>query len=391
MTDITDPHPLRVVVAGGGVAALEAVLALHELAGRRVAVTLLTSSAEVVIRPMAVREPFDDRGPDRFAIAPILDELGAAQVVDDLASVDPASRTVTTTSGEVVAYDALIVAVGARQVVRYEHAVTIDDRKLDELLDGLHRDIERDAIRSLAFVAPPRMGWPLPLYELAMLTSHRARDLGIELAVTVVVPDDRPLAMFGSTASAGIAALLRDRRIDLRTSAQAEVPHRHQVVLNPGERRLQVDRVIALPELFGPAIEGLPHDQHGFLPVDECNRVPGTTGAVFAVGDASDYPIKHGGLAAQMADVAARAIAERAGAPVVMRPFDPVLRGMLLTGQEPRYLYAHRIGTHSFDSEFSKTPTWDPPSKISSHYLAPFLEQRRPVSAVGPAGSVSAR
>jgi sulfide:quinone oxidoreductase len=380
MTDITDPTPLRVVVAGGGVAALEAVLALHELAGPRVAVTLLTTATEVVMRPMAVREPFAYPGPNRYAISPILGEVGATQIADALTTVDAVARTVTTTSGNEVAYDALIVAVGATPAVRYEHAVTIDDRKLDDLLHGMIQDIEGDYIHSLAFVAPPRMGWPLPLYELALMTSHRAWDMGIDLAVTIVTPEDRPLAVFGSAVSAGVSTLLRDRRIDLLTSAHAEVPHRREIVMNPGDRHLQVDRVIALPELFGPSIPGLPHDEYGFLPVDELRRVQGTSGHVYAVGDAVDFPIKHGGLATQMSDIAARSIAARAGAPVVPSPFDPVLRGMLLTGHEPRYLYAHRIGSHSFDSEFGKTPTWDPPTKISSHYLAPFLERHTAVA-----------
>ena len=37
---------------------------------------------------------------------------------------------------------------------------------------------------------------------------------------------------------------------------------------------------------------------------------------MYAAGDASDFPIKHGGLASQQADAAAEAIAALAGADV---------------------------------------------------------------------------
>jgi hypothetical protein len=48
--------------------------------------------------------------------------------------------------------------------------------------------------------------------------------------------------------------------------------------------------------------------------------------------------VKQGGLATQQADAVAEAIAARAGAAVTPQPFRPILRGMLLTGESPRYL-----------------------------------------------------
>jgi hypothetical protein len=47
--------PFRVVIAGGGVAALEAALALRELTGERVRTTLLSPEPEFVYRPMRVQ------------------------------------------------------------------------------------------------------------------------------------------------------------------------------------------------------------------------------------------------------------------------------------------------------------------------------------------------
>ena len=51
-------EPFDVLIAGGGIAALEAALALRDLGGDRVATTVLAPDPEFVYRPMTVREPF---------------------------------------------------------------------------------------------------------------------------------------------------------------------------------------------------------------------------------------------------------------------------------------------------------------------------------------------
>jgi sulfide:quinone oxidoreductase len=95
---------------------------------------------------------------------------------------------------------------------------------------------------------------------------------------------------------------------------------------------------------------------------------------VYAAGDATEFPVKHGGVGSQQADVVAESIASLAGAPVSSEPFHPVIRGMLLTGDKPVYLTARITGGHGFSSEVTDKPTWDPPSKIASKYLAPYLD-----------------
>jgi NADH dehydrogenase FAD-containing subunit len=99
---------------------------------------------------------------------------------------------------------------------------------------------------------------------------------------------------------------------------------------------------------------------------------------VFAAGDATDFAIKHGGIAAQQADTAAMAVATRAGAPVDPRPFHPEIHGILLGADEPLYLSAHVTGSHGSSSHISGEPSWSPPTKIVAKYLAPYLESRRP-------------
>jgi sulfide:quinone oxidoreductase len=376
------PSKLNVVIAGGGVAALETAIALAELAPDRTDVTVIAPGTEFVYRPMVVREPFAYSSAHRYPLARIVRDAGAKLLEGELGWIDPAARTIHTKADEAIAYDALVLALGATITTRYPHALTIDDRNLDETLHGLIQDLEGNFIHKLAFVAPGRMAWPLPLYELAMMTAGRAHDMQIKLETTIVTPEDSPLAIFGSAASAAVVDLLAAANVETISSAYAEVPSYDEVLINPGERHLKVDRVIALPELYGPVVRGIPLGENGFIRVDPYCRVPDVE-CIYAAGDATDFPIKQGGIGSQQADVAAQSIAALAGASVTPERFNPVIHGMLLTNEKPRYLTAHITGGHGFSSEITETPAWSPPSKIAAKYLAPYLEAQDRERAAG--------
>jgi sulfide:quinone oxidoreductase len=373
MTTQDSPTKFCVLIAGGGVGALETLLALRELAPQRTAITLLAPNAEFVYRPMTVREPFSYPEAQHYPLAPVLAEAGAELIVDTLAWVDPAKRTAHTSAGAEIEYDALVIAMGARIHPRYAHALTIDDRRLDETFRGLIQDIEEGYVDSVAFVSPGRMAWPLPLYELALMTAGRAYDMDVELTTTIVTPEDRPLAIFGSSVSDAVEQLLSEAHIEMIGSAYAEVPRVGEVVINPGERRLNAKRVVALPELYGPSLRGIPLSQHGFVRTDTHGRVSDVE-HVYAAGDATDFAVKYGGIAAQQADAVAESIAAEAGAQLTPEPFHPLIHGILLTADEPRYLTARITGGHGFSSEISETPSWSHPSKIAAKYLSPYLE-----------------
>ncbi len=365
---------LSVLVVGGGVAAMETVLALRELAGERVSVSVLAPNDELVYRPMSVREPFSFAAAARYPLAPMLDEMGAELIKDELASVEETQRLVRTPSGREIPYDALVLALGARPYARYADAITIDDRHMDDALHGLVQDVEGAYVDSLAFVAPPRMAWPLPLYELALMTAGRAQDQGATPQITILTSEDHPLGIFGSAVSDGVSALLTAAKIRTIPSAYVEIPRPGELVINPGDRRLRAKRVVALPELYGPAVQGLPVSEHGFLRVDVFGRVQGARD-VFAAGDAVEFPVKQGGIASQQADAAAESLAAMAGAAVEPRPFVPTLYGVLLTDAGPRFLKARITGGQGFESEFSDEPIDGVTHKIHARYLSPYLER----------------
>jgi sulfide:quinone oxidoreductase len=374
---------LRVVIAGGGIAAMETALALAKLAPQLTEVSVIAPNTEIVNRPMAVREPFAYPSAERRPLAPIVRHAGAELLADELAWVDPHERTVHTRGGGEVAYDALVLALGARIEPHYEHAITIDDRTLDETLHGLVQDVEGGYVGSIAFLSPPRMPWPLPLYEIALMTAGRAYDMNVEVAATLVTPEDSPLAIFGSEASRAVAERLERAHVEAICSAYAEVPRAGEVVISPGDRTFTADRIVALPELYGPEIRGVPLSEHGFIRTSPHSEVLELE-RVYAAGDCVDFPVKHGGIASQQADAAAESIAALAGADVDPQPFNPEVRGMLLTDTRPLYLRAHITGGHGVSSEVSETPLWSPPSKISTKYLAAYLEAKDHAGAASP-------
>ncbi len=194
------------------------------------------------------------------------------------------------------------------------------------------------------------------------------------MRLSLVTPEDAPLELFGTAASQATSALLEDHNVELRTGNYPAQFRAGRLALVPGGS-IRAERVVSLPRLGGPRLAGLPADAEGFIPVDLHGRVDGQHD-VYAAGDATNSPIKQGGLATQQADAAAAAIAAAAGAPVDPTPFRPVLRGLLLTGSAPRYMRAEVSGGRGEAWPVSEQPLWWPPSKIAGHWLAPYLALR---------------
>ena len=361
-----------VLVAGGGVAGLEALMALRDLAGRSVKLTLLSPEADFVFRPMAVAEPFGRGTAQRRALAAIAESLGAEFRQGALATVDAAAGSATTTDGDTLGFDALLVAVGARSEPAYRRALTWTPESDAEVLGGLLRDLEEGYSREVAFVVPPGVAWTLPAYELALMTAWDARDMGQDdVVVTVYTDEDAPLAAFGTAATAALRGDLEDAGVRVHTSAPVRETDDGFTVV-PGDRPIGAGRVVALPQAAPHALDGLPLDERGFILTDVHGRVPGCAG-VWAAGDAISFPVKQGGLAAQQADAAAESIAAAAGAPVRPEPFRPVLRGVLLTGRGRQWI-RRDLGAGA-EGAAERHALWWPPTKVAGRYLSPFLAE----------------
>jgi len=365
----------RVVICGGGIAAVEGLLRLRRLLGDSVNIELIAPGEELVYRPMAVREPFAFGPPRRYPLRRIARDCDAGWMQDSLVWVDPDAQVVHTGEQMRVEYDALLVAVGARQVKPYEHVATFHDADADAAYHGIMQDVEGGYSSSLAFIQPVGPVWPLPLYELALMTAERAESMDIrDLELVLATPERRPLAVFGTAVSDVVTNRLARNGIQVYCNSLAKVPAARRLLIQPQGVELQPDRIITMPRIAGPSIRGLPGaGAHGFLPIDKHCSVPGTGGRVFAAGDVANYPIKHGGLGAQMADAAAAAIAVLAGSHTKAPAFNPVIRGKLLTGRDPVFMSAHPVGAASFKSEVFDEPPWPTEEKVVAEELGGYL------------------
>ena len=324
---------MQVLIAGAGPAGVEAALTLQRIGGNRFDTTIVAPEERFVHLPPAVLSPFAAAVRGR----PRLEAQGARVRRSRVIAVDADAREVQLDDGATLPYDALLIAVGGIARSPYPRALAFGLPGSEERMHGLIQDLEDGYVRRIAFVVPPGASWPLPIYELALMTAERAFDMCAKAELTFVTPEPAPLAVFGEEASADVAVLLAEAGISVRTGADADMPRCNALELRPTGERLEVDRVVTVPILSGPAIDGLPHDVAGFLPVDSHGRVNGVA-AVYAAGDVTDFEIKQGGLACQQADAAAHTIAADAGLPIVPAPFAPRLRGALVTERHIRGL-----------------------------------------------------
>jgi sulfide:quinone oxidoreductase len=198
--------------------------------------------------------------------------------------------------------------------------------------------------------------------------------------MTFVTPEARPLKVFGRAAADSIERLLDEAGIELFAGESAQVSEPGRVWLT--DRELAADRIVTLPHLTGPAVRGVPAGAGGFTSIDDYCRVPNTEGRVFAAGDATDSPVKHGGLGAQQADAAAAGIAHLAGAAPPPDPLTLVVRGMLLTGHRPLYLVARLIDGLGWNSEVHEQCPWSLDDKVIAEELGPRLAARAAATVI---------
>jgi sulfide:quinone oxidoreductase len=362
----------RIVVAGGGVAGLEACLGLRSFLGEDdLSIDLLCRDDHFEYRPLSVLEPFDGAPAWSMALERFAADQGVRLVRDSLAAVAPGRHEAITAYSSRLAYDALLVCVGARPVRALPGAISFRGGR-----DAAAVRAALDAMRpgdsaTIAFAVPFGAFWTLPLYELAILAAARLHARGVRARVVMTSPEAEPLEAFGAEASTAVANLLDARGIEFLAGARAIAADAGDLELDDG-RRIQARTVITLPDLVGRIVPGLRQDAEGFIAVDEHGRVPGAED-VYAAGDITSFPLKQGGLATQQADAAVEAMLAALGLPIVPRAFEPVLKGVLYTDGEPAYLRATLDGRGSQPRAYAM---WWPPSKIAGRHLAPYLAIR---------------
>jgi sulfide:quinone oxidoreductase len=330
----------RVVVAGGGIAALEFVLALRSLAGDAVELAVVAPDPDFVLRPALVAAPLGVGRYWRRPLSEFAEDIGFSLVTAGVRTVDHERRRIIDRVGDTVGYDTLVLALGARTLPAFDDAIHLGDADGAHGFRQLRDDIESGSVRRVGFVVPSRAGWTLPVYEAALLTAN-GHDT---VSVSLITPEDRPLERFGDEASDAVAAALAQAGVEFAGGSPRFDP-------------LTVDRVVSVPLIRGPEIAGVPTTSlYGLIPVDGFGHVVGLPGA-YAIGDATDFPVKQGEIACQQADVAAQSVAARHGQAATPKRFEPELRATLHTGRGDPLLLNGGQG----------------PDKLPGAYLGPYL------------------
>lgn len=379
MNEAGAANSAHVVIAGGGFAALEAAVGLRVLAGDRVRLTLVAPEPRFAYRPAATAEVFADGEPLAYDLAGLLEGIGAKHQRSRLVAVEPEAKQVRLESGVELAYDALILAIGARSHAAVPGAVTFRDQRDVSRVREVLRELEPRQAPRLVFAVPSRNSWPLPAYELALLAASHFERAGLRVELTLASAERSPLDMFGSRPSRLISELLTRRGIRFLGGV---IPHsvtRESLELE-FDAPVKADAVIAVPELRGVRISGVPARWFGFIPVNSSGQVEGVDD-VYAAGDSTTFPIKQGGLAAQQADQVAHVIATRLGVAVHDSRPRRILQAHLLDGDHRLYLRCEldEFGQPTEPVSERVTRVRPPNGKVFARYLTPYLAVHGPI------------
>jgi sulfide:quinone oxidoreductase len=352
---MTEKATTDIAVVGAGIAALEFVLALRELAGDSAGITVIAPDHDFMARPLLVAAPLGAAETIRRPLAEIAADAGFELVRSTVTAVDPERRRVELRSGGTMPYGTLVLAPGVRRLLAFEDAIQIGDEDGTRALEAMRREIHDGSVSSVAFVAPTLTGWLLPLYEGALLTAA----IDDRVLVSLVTPEEHPLSLFGETASALVHDELVAAGVTFVGGRRPAVERATVVLRGDSGEPIEAERIVSLPLVRGPRIAGVPATGlYGLVPVDGYGRVSGLSD-VYAIGDVTDYPIKQGGLACQQAGVAAAHIAAGHGVRITPEPFRPQLGATLITARgESIPLGAGR--------------QW--PGKLPGRHLGPYLE-----------------
>jgi len=311
------PH---IVVLGGGFGGLEATFYLRHRLGDRVALTLVSDRDYFLFKPNTIYVPFGE-DPEDFKVS----LLGAVKrkniefVQDKATAVDPHSRKVML-GGRDIGYDYLVVATGADMQPKEipglaEHAITIwtpaEMLRLRQALQKLVEDVRAGAARKLLFLIPPNNRCSGPLYELCLMSDTWMRRQGVRERVDILwsTCEDSFIQAFGPRLDTVVGGEFDERGIHgfkgfVVTAVEAGI------VKYQNGRTHEFDVLVAFPPYVAEQrYDALESDDRGFIKVDPDSRRVSGQSAIFAVGDATDFPIKQAFLALLQGDAAGEHIA----------------------------------------------------------------------------------
>lgn len=312
----------RIVVLGGGFAALEAAFYLRWRLGPHADILLIADRDSFVFRPNLCLVPFGAHPqPLHIPLEPAARAAGVRLFVEKVRDVDFATCMVLTEDGP-VSYDRLIIATGARSRPEQIPGLAEYGRPIEtpQAMLALRADLARIALRArdghrqnVVFAVPRGQSSSGPLVELALRTDawlrrHHVRD---RVRLSWTTPEKHFLEAFGPRLDNAVERAFTQARI-LGHRGESPAAVRPGVIAYTSGFETPFDLLIASSPLEASVrYTGAPVDDEGFLRVRGSTRQVEGMPDVYAVGDASAFPVKQALLACLQADAAAEHLAAR--------------------------------------------------------------------------------
>ena len=358
---------VRVVIVGGGFGGLETALYVRQRLGDRATVTLISDRENFLFKPYLTYIP--------FGLMPEVLKIDLGNIARTnhfvfyqgrVQRLDPDRKEIRI-DGLALPYDFLILATGVAiapeeiaGLYEYAHMVwrTATMVCLRAALQQLLADVEAGRRRRVVFLVPPGCQWAGPLYEMACMLETWLRGKGARSGVDMVVltAESAYMQVFGPRMHKVIEEELDRRHIEAYTAHYVERVEPDSLISQDGER-LPYDLLIASPTYVASTLwNELPVDERGFLRTEPATRQVVNHPDIYAVGDASDYPIKQAFLALLQADAAAEHLAACVLQTEPAFRFDP--KGLWLMEQLDQAVFAEvplneRGEVESLDTEDS--------------------------------------
>jgi hypothetical protein len=119
-------------------------------------------------RPWTVPEPFDQVAVRHYPISRLVQDAGCRWIRGELGWVNRAAHVAYTRGGDEVSYDAVVLALGGRELLAPPAILSFSERTAKDYQTALESAVA-ERVDSIGYVALASPCWPLPLYELAWL------------------------------------------------------------------------------------------------------------------------------------------------------------------------------------------------------------------------------
>jgi sulfide:quinone oxidoreductase len=294
----------KVLILGGGSGGLATAGRLKELLGDKVSVTVIDKQTSFVMGFSLLRVMTGEKTEQEVKFSKEkISQKGIKFVNSEVEEIDAKNSVVRTSQGEELAYDYLVIALGAEltpeKVSGFEsalHMYTLEDaKKLRDALSLFNGGSIRLVVCSTPFKCPAAP------YEAAMLIDDYLRRKGLreKSDIEVFTPEPLPMPVAGPDVGNAVVAMLNEKRIDFHNNTKiSSIDGSTKEIIFENGTREKYDLLIAIPPHTSPKVvreSDFADAASGWIPVDPKNMQT-RHDRVYAIGDVAAVKLPSSGM-----------------------------------------------------------------------------------------------